>query len=58
MVGVVLFLSTGCGGFNATPAFSPLMFFMPGLANTSQPTHVVPPQTATGMTNGVLAKLN
>jgi len=58
MVGIVLFLGTGCGGFNATPAFSPLMFFMPGLADTSQPTHGVPPQTAQVMTNAVLAKLN
>jgi hypothetical protein len=58
MVGVVLFLGTGCGGFNATPAFSPLMFFMPGLANTSQPTHVAPLQTVQVMTNGALAKLN
>jgi hypothetical protein len=29
----LLLLCAGCGGFAATPSFSPLMFFLPGLVD-------------------------
>jgi uncharacterized membrane protein YfcA len=40
LVVVAVGFSTGCGGLAATQSFSPLMFFLPGIAE-SKP---VPPQ--------------
>jgi uncharacterized membrane protein YfcA len=34
LAAVVLGLCSGCGGFAAAPTFSPLMLFLPGLANS------------------------
>ncbi|HXR05866.1 MAG TPA: hypothetical protein VN765_00965 [Candidatus Acidoferrum sp.] len=34
MLVAVLMLGTGCGGFYAAPTVSPLMFLLPGLAQT------------------------
>jgi hypothetical protein len=31
---IVLGIATGCGGIHTTQTFSPLMFFLPGLAET------------------------
>jgi hypothetical protein len=37
-------LSTGCGGFNATPSWSPLSLFLPGIAKT-EPKEATPPDS-------------
>ena len=37
----VLGLGAGCGGIAATPAFSPLMFLLPGLAQNGKPAQPV-----------------
>jgi hypothetical protein len=58
MLAVVLFVCTGCGGFNATPAFSPLMFFLPGLASSKKPPGQNPPQPTQVSTNWDLALAN
>ena len=34
MVSAPLAIGTGCGGFSATPSFSPLLLLLPGLAQT------------------------
>jgi len=43
-LGAILAVSvTGCGGIAATPTFSPLMFFLPGLAKDhAKPRQIVP----------------
>ena len=52
MVSALLALGTGCGGFSAAPSVSPLMFLLPGFAQTKpalrQPP--VPGQTETNQT--------
>jgi hypothetical protein len=54
----LLVIGNGCGGFNATPAFSPLMFFLPGLADNKHPAPHAPPKTTPAETHGDLALLN
>ena len=48
LAAVVLGLATGCSGLNTTQSFSPLMFFLPGLAETRPASHQIVPvmQTA------------
>jgi hypothetical protein len=58
MAAVVLVVGAGCGGFNATPAFSPLMFFFPGLADARLTPRQTPPQPTPVGSNGDLAQLN
>jgi len=58
MSAVVLAVGNGCGGFNATPAFSPLMFFLPGLADAKQTPRQTPPEPAPLGSDGDLALLN
>jgi hypothetical protein len=52
MMSAVLVMGTGCGGFYAAPAVSPLMFLLPGLAQTKPgfPSPPVPGQTQTNQT--------
>lgn len=52
MVFALAVVGTGCGGFRATPSFSPLMFFLPGLAQNKPalPEPPAPGQTATNQT--------
>jgi len=52
MVSALLLLGTGCAGFYAAPTVSPLMFLLPGLAQ-SKPApdpSPAPGQTATNWT--------
>jgi hypothetical protein len=59
MAAVVLVIGNGCGGFNATPAFNPLMLFLPGLADNKQtPRHPPLPQPTQMASNGDLAVQN
>jgi hypothetical protein len=50
LVSALLVLGTGCGGFTAASSVSPLMFLLPGLAQTKPawPQPPVPGQTETG----------
>ena len=52
MVAALLVIGTGCGGFYATPTFSPLMFLLPGFAQTKPdlPQPPGPDQTDTNLT--------
>jgi hypothetical protein len=54
----LLAIGNGCGGFNATPAFSPLMLFLPGIADNKQPAKQTPPKNAPVETHGDLALAN
>ncbi len=54
MLAAVLMLGTGCGGFYAAPTFSPLMFLLPGLAQT-KPDLPASPQAAPTQTNQTVA---
>jgi hypothetical protein len=58
MAAVVLVIGNGCGGFNATPAFNPLMLFLPGLASTKQAPRQTLPQPTRVASNGELAQIN
>jgi len=55
MTAAVLCIGTGCGGLYGSQTVSPLMFFLPGFAQT-KPT--VPQPTAPGQadTNHIVAK--
>ena len=52
MAATLLVIGTGCGGFYAAPSVSPLMFLLPGLAQTkpASPQSPAPVQTATNLT--------
>ncbi len=47
LTSAVLVIGTGCGGMYAAPTFSPLMFFLPGLAQNKPATSTPPGQTQT-----------
>jgi len=47
MISAVLAIGTGCGGMYAAPTFSPLMFFLPGLAQAKPAGSTTPGQTQT-----------
>jgi len=55
MLAAVLMLGTGCGGFYAAPTVSPLMFLLPGLAQT-QPGLSTPPAAGQTQTNQTVAQ--
>jgi len=52
MISAVLVIGTGCGGFSGSQTVSPLMFLLPGLAQTKPglPPPPVPSQTQTNQT--------
>jgi len=63
VAGVLLGIGTGCSGLATTQSFSPLMFFLPGLADSKTvPSQVVPVMktapVAQVASNRVLAKTN
>ena len=62
MAAALLVIGNGCGGFNATPAFSPLMFFLPGLADNNNDENAAARQPSSKPTqvasNGELAQAN
>ena len=47
MTSAVLLIGTGCGGLYAAPTFSPLMFLLPGLAQSKPAASTPPGQTQT-----------
>jgi hypothetical protein len=51
----VLVIGAGCGGFYATPSVSPLMFLLPGLAQT-KPALPQPPGPGRTQTNQTVAQ--
>ena len=55
MVAVLLGIGTGCGSFYAAPSISPLMFLLPGLAQT-KPAAPHPPVPAQAETNLIVAQ--
>jgi hypothetical protein len=55
MVFVLIVAGSGCGGIYATPTFSPLMFFLPGLAQT-KPGLPEPPVAGQTDTNQTVAQ--
>jgi hypothetical protein len=42
LASITVGIGTGCSGLNATQSFSPLMFFLPGLAENKPVPQVVP----------------
>jgi hypothetical protein len=57
MVAALLLIGTGCGGFSATPSFSPLMLLFPGFVQT-RPDPPQPPGPDQTDTNLTVAQLN
>jgi hypothetical protein len=58
MAAALLVIGTGCGGFNATPAFNPLMLFLPGIADNKQKPAQPPEKPAQVASNRELALQN
>jgi len=57
MVAALLVFGTGCGGFNSTSTWSPLMLFFPGLVQTT-PVTPQPPGPGQTDTNLTVAQLD